>query len=267
MKKKITFLFAMLAAFVTTAMADNVISADPLTITQNGTAELTINLKNSEVVRGLQFTLTLPEGVTVEASEVGIPGQDYKPANNVKVTTITGTTDNITGTTENWWALGNNVSTTEKPRTYKFVMLDPNGEGLATSESARAILKISFAAAADATLAETSVAITDIHMSIAGSTADATQADTQASVTVSDVVKGDVNNDTKIDITDAVLILRHIVQKPNETFIEAAADVNSDTKVDITDVVLILQYIVHKIDAFSREGAAEETNWDFYDPE
>ena len=137
MKKKITLLLAMLAALVTTAIAGNVISADPLTITKSGTAELTINLKNSEVVRGLQFTLTLPAGVTVEASEVGIPGQDYKPANNVKVTTISGTTDG-------WWALGNDVSTTEKPRTYKFVMLDPNGEGLAASESARAILKISF---------------------------------------------------------------------------------------------------------------------------
>lgn len=267
MKKKITFLFAMLAAFVTTAMADNVISADPLTITQNGTAELTINLKNSEVVRGLQFTLTLPEGVTVEASEVGIPGQDYKPANNVKVTTITGTTDNITGTTENWWALGNNVSTTEKPRTYKFVMLDPNGEGLATSESARAILKISFAAAADATLAETSVAITDIHMSIAGSTADATQVDTEASVTVSDVLKGDANGNGEVDIDDAVCILRRLVNKPNDTFIEAAADVNGNNEIDIDDAVMILKFLVHKIEALTREGEVEEIDWDLYDPD
>ena len=231
----------MLAGLVTTAMAGNVISADPLTITQNGTAELTIKLQSTEVVRGLQFTLTLPEGVSVEESEVGIPEQNYTPANNVKVST--------TDITDGWWALGNDVSTTENPRTYKFVMLDPSGEGLDPSEEAQAILKITFKAADNATLATTNVAISDIHMSVANSTADATQADTEASVTVSEFIKGDVNGDGEIDILDATMTLYAAVGKPVDLN-RAAADVNGDNEVDIVDATMILYYSVGKITTF-----------------
>ena len=68
MKKKLSFLFAMLAVMVTTAFADNVISASDLKISQSGSADLAINLTstdkdNDPAVRGIQFTLTLPAGL------------------------------------------------------------------------------------------------------------------------------------------------------------------------------------------------------------
>lgn len=259
MKKKITFLFAMLAGLVTTAMADNVISADPLRIMQKGTAELTIKLQNTEEVRGLQFTLTLPEGVTVEGSDVGIPGQDYKPDNNVKVST----TENTNG----WWALGNDVSTSENPRTYKFVMLDPSGKGLDASENAQAILKIYFTAADDATVATTNVTISDIHMSVANSNDDyAEQGETNASVTVSEFLKGDADGDGEVTISDAVSILRVSVGKTVPGFVKAAGDVNGNDEIDMEDAVTVLRYSVGKISALSRR-LYDDSDLDLYDPD
>ena len=62
---------------------------------------------------------------------------------------------------------------------------------------------------------------------------------------------GDVNNDTFIKTTDALLILQHIAQKTtltDDAFL--AADVNKDGKLKTTDALLILQYIAGKIKSF-----------------
>mgnify|MGYP000792802605 CR=1 FL=1 len=65
---------------------------------------------------------------------------------------------------------------------------------------------------------------------------------------------GDINNDGKVDTTDARLALQHAVEKLtlNETQ-RVVADVNNDGKVDTTDARLILQYAVEKIDSFPAE--------------
>lgn len=250
MKKKFTLLFAMFATLVTTAMADNVISVEQTAISQSGTAKLTINLANTGVVTGLQFTLTLPAGVTAVKSTEGIEygnggNETYAPKNGVLVSK--------TARTENWWVLGNKVS----DNIYKFVMIDPSGEGLEAGNGA--VMTISFTT----TLTEPfTVDVTGIHMSIEGSTADATQDNIEnANVTVSDVLKGDVNNDGDVFTDDAVCILRYVVEKTNAVFIESAADVNGDNVIDTQDAVLILKYVVGKINSFSR-GNVKNIDWD-----
>lgn len=260
MKKRFTFLFAMLVALVTTAMANNVISVDQTAISQSGTAKLTINLANTDVVRGLQFTLTLPDGVTAKPSTEGIEygnaNETYAPKNGVLVSTTT--------RTDKWWVLGNKVS----DNVYKFVMIDPNGYGLEAGNGA--IMTISF----ETTLTEPfTVDITGIHMAIAGSgdsSEDATQGDIE-NATITEVLKGDVDGDGEITVNDATCILRHIVDKPNDKFIEAAADINGSGDVDVDDATKILQYIVGKITVLTRESSHEESSdevdWDIYDPE
>lgn len=252
----------MFAALVTTATADNVISADPLNIAPDGTAQMTINLTNTDVVRGVQFTLTLPEGVTVEAGNVAIEytdggNQTYTPTNGLLVSTTTRTTG--------WWALGNKVD-----NDYKFVLLDPNGNGMAALADGAdaAIMKITFKAAAGAATGD--VVISDIHMSVAGSTEDVPQANVtvEDGVTVSNVLKGDVNGSGGIDIDDAVCILRKLVGKGNDTFIDEAADVNGSGGIDIDDAVLILKYLVGKVDALSRDADGDnDIDVDAYDPD
>ena len=260
MKARLYLIIAVFAMLVTTAKGDNVIFADALTIEPSGNADLTINLTNTDVVRGIQFTLTLPEGVTVQGSDAGIIYEDngsqtYTPTNGVKVSL----TDRTTG----WMVVGNKDASAEN--TYKFVLISFSGDGLSAGEGA--VMTISFTAAADAPLATyvDGVSITDIHMSIAGSTVDNTQADTTASLTVTDVIKGDVNNNKEVDIDDAVCILRYLVKKPNDVFIEAAANVNGNNKIDIDDAVMVLQYLVGKIPALAR-GSVKDADASMYDP-
>jgi hypothetical protein len=77
-------------------------------------------------------------------------------------------------------------------------------------------------------------------------------------------IAGDVNDDSMVDIADAVCIVNHIVGKATPTFIEAAADVNNDGVIDIADAVRIVNLIVGKIDALARE---HEVEWNLPEPE
>ena len=67
------------------------------------------------------------------------------------------------------------------------------------------------------------------------------------------IVYGDVDNDAKIGVEDALLVLQHSVDKITFTTDQiTAGDVNSDTLTDATDALLILQFSVDKITSFPR---------------
>ena len=58
------------------------------------------------------------------------------------------------------------------------------------------------------------------------------------------VVYGDVNDDGEIDVTDAVLVLKHITDTSTlNAQQQIAANVSGDAELDITDAVLILKHI------------------------
>jgi hypothetical protein len=61
---------------------------------------------------------------------------------------------------------------------------------------------------------------------------------------------GDVNNDTFIDIVDALLVARYYVGLNPSPFYSLYADVNGDTAVDILDALMIAQYYVGLIQEF-----------------
>ena len=62
---------------------------------------------------------------------------------------------------------------------------------------------------------------------------------------------GDVNDDGKIDSTDARLTLQYAVKKIDEHALNlSAADVDGNGRADSTDARLILQYAVKKITRF-----------------
>ena len=65
-------------------------------------------------------------------------------------------------------------------------------------------------------------------------------------LTVTEVLKGDANDDGKVDEKDIVDIVNHTMGKPTSTgkFNEMAADMNEDGVVNIADVVLIVKVIV-----------------------
>ncbi len=59
-------------------------------------------------------------------------------------------------------------------------------------------------------------------------------------------IKGDANNDKKVDVEDIVSIVNKILNEPADNFVEKAADVNNDGKIDIEDVVAIVNIILEE---------------------
>lgn len=60
---------------------------------------------------------------------------------------------------------------------------------------------------------------------------------------VDDITPGDVNGDTKVDITDVILVRRYIATGYDVSINPDAADVNADGKINATDVILLRRFI------------------------
>lgn len=63
------------------------------------------------------------------------------------------------------------------------------------------------------------------------------------SVRLIDFTPGDVNGDSKVNISDVILTRRYIVGGYDVSIIDLAADVNDDGKIDSRDVILLRRYI------------------------
>ena len=59
-------------------------------------------------------------------------------------------------------------------------------------------------------------------------------------------LKGDVNGDGIVNVTDITLIINHILKKGSDNFNEEAADVNGDGTINVTDVTLAINIILRK---------------------
>ena len=69
-------------------------------------------------------------------------------------------------------------------------------------------------------------------------------ADTTFNITINNVIKGDANGDTKVNVSDIVEIVNYILGKPSERFNVIAADVSEDNTVNVTDIVRIVNMIM-----------------------
>lgn len=66
---------------------------------------------------------------------------------------------------------------------------------------------------------------------------------TNGTIKINSVMLADVNNDSKINTTDIVLMRRYLAGGYDVDINTAAADVNGDTKVNTTDIILVRRYI------------------------
>ena len=67
---------------------------------------------------------------------------------------------------------------------------------------------------------------------------------TEQSVVATIFTSGDVNNDGKANITDAIGIVNHILLKTPSMFIEMVADMNEDGVINITDAIGVINKIL-----------------------
>lgn len=76
-------------------------------------------------------------------------------------------------------------------------------------------------------------------------------------IVVNNVIKGDVNDDGEINVSDIVEIVNYIMGKPSAKFVEAAADLNEDGEVNVTDIVKIVTIIMSANNARHRASVVE----------
>ena len=64
-------------------------------------------------------------------------------------------------------------------------------------------------------------------------------------MTAPEVIKGDVNGDGKVDMSDVTDLVQYILGNPAEDFNADAADVNGDDAIGMPDVMFLVQYILN----------------------
>lgn len=186
----------------------------------NSQANLPIYLKNTETVEGLQFKLTLPNGVTVAER------------NDMLVTSTTERTEGMT-------IMGKKDP--DEENSYLFVLFSLDGNPITGTEGS--IMNIRLNIASDVELGTYDIMIEDVYM-----TTDTYEtlnpAESSSELTVKDYMLGDVNNDGIINVTDAIGIVNHVLKNTPAVFIEGAADVNQDGIVNVTDAIAVINMIL-----------------------
>lgn len=81
-------------------------------------------------------------------------------------------------------------------------------------------------------------------------------------IVVNNVIKGDVNDDGEINVSDIVEIVNYIMGKPSAKFVEAAADLNEDGEVNVTDIVKVVTIIMSTNNARHRASVVESIDND-----
>ena len=63
---------------------------------------------------------------------------------------------------------------------------------------------------------------------------------------VPEVIRGDVNNDTQVNIGDVTALINYLLSKNPAGINLDAADCNKDTQLNISDVTALISYLLSK---------------------
>ena len=197
------------------------ISTGDVTARYGSNANLPIFLKNTETISGLQFKLTLPEGVTVVDNEGSL---------------VASTTER----TEGFTIMGRKDP--DEENSYLFVVLSLSGDVISGTEGA--FMNVRLDIAQNVELGVHNIKIEDVYM--ATNTFDTQNpAESTSELTVKDFTSGDSNGDGVVDVTDIVGIANAILGRFGNTFDPLAADLNGDGVFDVTDIVVLANQILH----------------------
>ena len=184
-----------------------------------GTKDIPVMLKNSYPVRGFQFTLELPEGVTINSwslSEARMP-EGATMSDKISTQKIE----------------GNKIAVACSLNYGNATFVGDDGE----------IATVNVTFANDMEVGEYPIYLTACDIADAEGT-DNKLNDIKATLVLEDYVVGDANGDGEVLIGDVIAILNHIVGVTSENFNEKAADVNGDGEILIGDVIAVLNIIV-----------------------
>ncbi len=219
------------------------ISTGDITAQYGSSAILPISLRNTEPIAGVQFKLTLPEGISVSDNDGYLIAFTTERTNGM---TIMGRKDPDEG------------------NSYLFAMLSLFGNAIAGNEGP--IMNIQLNINQDVEQGVYDIKLEDVYLAT-NTYETLNPAESTSELTITDVLIGDVNGNGQIDIGDAVCIVNHLVNKLNSVFIEVAADLNGNNQIDIGDAVMIVNYLVGKTDSLAPQLILEEETTNERDPD
>lgn len=169
-----------------------------------------INPKNE--VAGVQFDVTLPEGVTLN-----------------KVSTASRTSAFSTGFTRK----GDGVYT---------VLLYHGNDAIPENEGK--ILTLEMQLDGEMEMSDYTITISEIVLSAPDQSVLPTTDVVSCTLTVAEPERGDANCDGKVNVADIVAIANYILNNPPARFSTVAANVNGDSKINVADIVGVANIIL-----------------------
>ena len=203
---------------------DNVIYIDPTECRTSSEFNISIKMKNSAKIRGFQFDLYLPEGVTAVKNAKGrIQGSlscGRLPEDDAHTLTITEQTDGA----------------------IRFLCGSQYDETFTGTDGEIATLTVQVAddmAEGDYHIIMRAMKLTETDISKFYETANITSL-----LIVSSYIPGDINGDNKVDVSDYIGVANHIMGNTPTGFNVKAADVDGNGIVDVSDYIGIANFIM-----------------------
>ena len=182
-------------------------------VNQGKSITIPIEMNNVDNITAFQFEVVLPEGITWSSCKLAGREEDHvlsakKQASGIYVVTALSMGDeNFSGNSGAVATLTLNVDEKQVPGLYRLNVRNIE----LTTEDGEAVHPL----------------------------------DASATLTIKDFTLGDTNGDGDITITDAVVIVSHILGNDTADFVSNAADVNEDGDITITDAVAIVRMVLN----------------------
>ena len=204
---------------------------------------LPVSMNNTESIKGIQFDLHLPAGVSVATD-----------ADDVMMFTLTSRAHSSHAVSATRLSNGD----------YRVVVSSLSARTFSGTEGD--IMNISLNVPDNVQEGEYEVKVHSIVLNTAENVS-VEPADATATLTVKDIAPGDVNGDGKINVTDVGMVIDDILENTPANFVKAAADLNGDGKVNVTDVGLVIDIILSDDEPAGARKLEEEVDVDTLDPQ
>ena len=203
------------------AELDHVVSTTDVRLVNDGLTWLAVSLENKKDILGFQFDLTLPSGIVVNT------GADGKLVSKLG--------NRCSGFTQTFTYIGDS----------KYRVTGLSMQGTAVTGHDGELMRISLTSDTKVETGDYDIVLSNIQLTTTEGTATVTiyPEDYNSKLTMLNYALGDVDGNGSITVTDAVMVVQHILYKTPSNFIPETADVNTDGSVNVGDVVSILDLI------------------------
>ena len=206
---------------------DNVIYIEPMEEMTGSETSISIKMKNTAAIRGFQFDLVLPEGVTpvVEDDVVLCDlNEDRAPQNSRG-------------------KFYHDINATEQSDgSYRVLCGSQQSKTFIGTDGEVAVLYVNIASdmsEGDYPVVLKNIKLTETDISLSYQTEEVV-----TKLTVFDYIPGDINGDRVVDVSDYIGVANHILGNTPSGFNSRAADVNADNAIDVSDYIGIANIIL-----------------------